>query len=250
MVPLALLAALLGVLIATGVLTLKPQDGDGSNPFKGLLLGPAGVLLTGQDQVELQSEDGRVKVMAPPEFVDSPVILDYEESDLAGTTELPQGYVSTGRVFDLSARPADGGDDPVQFKSKLLITLFLGSNDLALFGGDYSRFSIQHFQEQTQLWDALPTVGDPESTTVTVHAGSLSRFALTVGPSGGKAGSELMAAAEPTETPPTPTPITPTPEPIEENLAKATPIPVLSNCSTNTIPVAGFGSNRRCDGNS
>ncbi len=63
--PLLVLAVLLSVLIMTGVLTLTPSSDNQWNTVTALLLGPAGVLITGKDSVEVQSPDGRVKVSVP-----------------------------------------------------------------------------------------------------------------------------------------------------------------------------------------
>lgn len=181
--PLILLGALLAVLIATGVLDLKPSgDGEGS-VMEALLLGPVGVVITGRDDVELTSADGLVTVSIPAGSVSSPITLNYQESSPAGMPELPSGYVSTGRFFELSATSADDASGPVVFQRMLSIRISIEPGELALFGRDYSRLVIQHFLDRSQTWDALTTIADPITSTVTAQVGSLSRFALTVGPS-------------------------------------------------------------------
>ena len=65
------------------------------------------------------------------------------------------------------------------------MTMVIGPNELALAGNDYSRFFIQHYLNETMSWDVLPTTADLRASTVMAQVGSLSRFALTVGPSRG-----------------------------------------------------------------
>ena len=96
---------------------------------------------------------------------------------------MPSGYVTAGRFFELSATSAGDPGSPVVFQQMLSIKIGVGPNVLALAGNDYSRLSIQHFLDRSQTWDVLSTNADPLTSTVTAQVGSLSRFALTVGPS-------------------------------------------------------------------
>ena len=179
-----LLGTLLAGLIAFGVLSLKPST-DGDGVLNALLLGPVGVVVTGNDDVELRSVDSLLTVVVPAESVTSPITLVYRESGLSEAPGLPLGFISTGRFFELSAQSIDTAAGPVKFQQMISMTMVIGPNELALAGNDYSRFFIQHYLNETMSWDVLPTTADLRASTVMAQVGSLSRFALTVGPSRG-----------------------------------------------------------------
>ncbi len=178
---LPLLGGLLAGLIASGVLPLVSSP-DRGGVVDALFLGPVGVVITGKDTVELRSEDGRVTVAIAAGSVPSPFVLSYQESGPSGTPRLPQGYLSTGRFFELSAQPENAADGPVRFQRMLSITIGIGPHDLTMAGNDYSRFALQHFLEEERSWDILETIPIPFNSTVVAHVNSLSRFALTVAP--------------------------------------------------------------------
>jgi hypothetical protein len=182
--PLILLGTLLAGLIAFGVLSLKPST-DGDGVLNALLLGPVGVVVTGNDDVELRSVDSLLTVVVPAGSVTSPITLVYRESGLSEAPGLPLGFISTGRFFELSAQSIDTAAGPVKFQQMISMTMVIGPNELALAGNDYSRFFIQHYLNETMSWDVLPTTADLRASTVMAQVGSLSRFALTVGPSRG-----------------------------------------------------------------
>lgn len=179
-----LLGTLLAGLIAFGVLSLKPST-DGDGVLNALLLGPVGVVVTGNDDVELRSVDSFLTVVVPAGSVTSPITLVYRESGLSEAPGLPLGFISTGRFFELSAQSIDTAAGPVKFQQMISMTMVIGPNELALAGNDYSRFFIQHYLNETMSWDVLPTTADLRASTVMAQVGSLSRFALTVGPSRG-----------------------------------------------------------------
>lgn len=179
-----LLGTLLAGLIAFGVLSLKPST-DGDGVLNALLLGPVGVVVTGNDDVELRSVDSLLTVVVPAGSVTSPITLVYRESGLSEAPGLPLGFISTGRFFELSAQSIDTAAGPVKFQQMISMTMVIGPNELALAGNDYSRFFIQHYLNETMSWDVLPTTADLRASTVMAQVGSLSRFALTVGPSRG-----------------------------------------------------------------
>lgn len=182
--PLILLGTLLAGLIAFGVLSLKPST-DGDGVLNALLLGPVGLVVTGNDDVELRSVDSLLTVVVPAGSVTSPITLVYRESGLSEAPGLPLGFISTGRFFELSAQSIDTAAGPVKFQQMISMTMVIGPNELALAGNDYSRFFIQHYLNETMSWDVLPTTADLRASTVMAQVGSLSRFALTVGPSRG-----------------------------------------------------------------
>ena len=179
-----LLGTLLAGLIAFGVLSLKPST-DGDGVLNALLLGPVGVVVIGNDDVELRSVDSWLTVVVPAGSVTSPITLVYRESGLSEAPGLPLGFISTGRFFELSAQSTDTAAGPVKFQQMISMTMVIGPNELALAGNDYSRFFIQHYLNETMSWDVLPTTADLRASTVMAQVGSLSRFALTVGPSRG-----------------------------------------------------------------
>ena len=179
-----LLGTLLAGLIAFGVLSLKPST-DGDGVLNALLLGPVGVVVIGNDDVELRSVDSWLTVVVPAGSVTSPITLVYRESGLSEAPGLPLGFISTGRFFELSAQSIDTAAGPVKFQQMISMTMVIGPNELALAGNDYSRFFIQHYLNETMSWDVLPTTADLRASTVMAQVGSLSRFALTVGPSRG-----------------------------------------------------------------
>ena len=181
LVPLLLLGGILAGLIASGVIPLVSSPArDGV--IDALILGSVGVVITGIDDVELVSENGRVTVAIAAGSVSSPVLLRYQELDPSGNIILARGYPSTGRFFELSAQPEVAADGPVTFLPMLAIIVAIGSVDLVLAGNDYSRFALQHYLEQQGTWDVLETIANPSNSTVTAHVSSLSRFALTIGP--------------------------------------------------------------------
>ena len=198
---LILLGTLLAGLIAFGVLSLKPST-DGDGVLNALLLGPVGVVVTGNDDVELRSVDSLLTVVVPAGSVTSPITLVYRESGLSEAPGLPLGFISTGRFFELSAQSIDTAAGPVKFQQMISMTMVIGPNELALAGNDYSRFFIQHYLNETMSWDVLPTTADLRASTVMAQVGSLSRFALTVGPSRGIEQSEPKAGTIPADAAP------------------------------------------------
>jgi|GEM_PF-1632297 hypothetical protein len=222
--PLIILGGLLAGLIASGVLTLKPSSDSGS-VLDALLLGPAGVVITSKDEIELKTADGSVMVAILPGSVSDPIIFDYQESDLSGAPSLPAGYLNTGRVFDLSARSADGSSSPVEFQRMLTITVEIGPQDLELAGADFSRFFIQNFHEDSLAWDVLPTTGDPFASTVATQVGRLSRFVLTVGPSKSVSQPALDG-----------TPFADTPVPAQVQTGPVSPTPEINNPKPGPTP--------------
>ena len=87
LLPLLVLGGVFAGLIAFGVVPLiSSPDRDGV--LDALFLGPVGVLITGNDSVELSSEDGRVAVTIPAGTISTPALLSYQEADLSGTGSL------------------------------------------------------------------------------------------------------------------------------------------------------------------
>ena len=144
-----------------GVLTLTPSLDNRGNTVTALLLGPAGVLITGKDSVEVQSPNRRVKVSVPADSFNEPIILEFQELGKIGSPGLPEDYLSAGRMFDLSARVVDTQESSIVFRPMLTISLDIGPAELAVAGDDFSRFFIQHQHGQTHVWDVLTSTADP-----------------------------------------------------------------------------------------
>ena len=73
--PMALLGGLLAGLVASRVLSLK-QSTNGKGAVEALILGLAGLLITGNDDVKLRSSNGLVTVAVPAGAVSSPATLN------------------------------------------------------------------------------------------------------------------------------------------------------------------------------
>ena len=73
--PMALLGGLLAGLVASRVLSLK-QSTNGKGAVAALILGLAGLLITGNDDVKLRSSNGLVTVAVPAGLVSSPATLN------------------------------------------------------------------------------------------------------------------------------------------------------------------------------
>ena len=73
--PMALLGGLLAGLVASRVLSLK-QSTNGKGAVEALILGLAGLLITGNDDVKLRSSNGLVTVAVPAGSVSSPITLN------------------------------------------------------------------------------------------------------------------------------------------------------------------------------
>jgi len=176
---LVLLGSLLAGLIASGVLPLKTSTDSGKVLYP-YFLGPEGVVITGRDAVKLRSSGGEVVIDISAGSVSSPALLRYQRIIPSGIPSLPQGYLSTGRFFVLSAEPETADGSPVKFQQMLSITVAIEPGDLELAGNDYSRFAIQHFLEQQRYWEVLETTANPPTSTVVAQVDGLSLFALTV----------------------------------------------------------------------
>jgi len=239
-VPLLLLGGLLAGLIVFDVLPLTQTPAVRSTSDR-LVLGPSGIVVTNKDAVELRSQDGRVRVAIAAESISSPVILIYRESGPSGTPSLPQGHLSTGRFFDLSARLENGGG-PVRFRQQISVTVVISPEELASAGGDYLRFYLLHFLEQEHTWEVLPTAADPSTATVVARVGSLSLFALSIGP------PSRGAAPSPTAPNPEPSAAFELPDPAATVIVPPRPIPSpLPPADSNETAVRNTHRRTHCD---
>ena len=94
---------LLAGLVASGVLSLElSTDGKGAN--EALLLCPAGVLITGKNDVKLRSSNGLVTVGGPADSVSSPITLNYHEAGFFGMPVMLQGFTGLGGVRNFVGR--------------------------------------------------------------------------------------------------------------------------------------------------
>jgi hypothetical protein len=126
------------------------------------------------------SPDGNVTVTVPAGAVEAPVDLVYREVSPEGIPELPEGYVASQRVFDLSA---DGGQADSQgtfsFLKPITVSVALDAEDADLAGGVQTNVVIQHFKSGIG-WSSLPTEVDFQTSTALCETDSLSVFALTI----------------------------------------------------------------------
>jgi CSLREA domain-containing protein len=153
--------------------------------------------------------------------------------------KLPDGYIQTERVFDLSVLDELGNkvETATDFQEPLLLTISLTAQDVYNSEGDPSLILIQHYHEE-EGWEVLPTTVDFVTATATASIERLSIFALTV--------KEPEEQPEPTPTPepvaisvPTPTSIptaVPTPTPTPTPTPEATAVPVVALPTEVPIP--------------
>ena len=129
LLPLLVLGGIFAGLIGSGVIPLVSSP-DRSGVVDALFLGSVGVLITGNDDVELVSEDGRVTVAIAAGSVTSPVLLRYQALNQTGNAVLGKGYPAIGRYFELSVRPEKATDGPVRFQPMLSTTIRVYGNEI------------------------------------------------------------------------------------------------------------------------
>ena len=95
--------------------------------------------------------------------------------------KLPDGYIQTERVFDLSVLDELGEkvEAPRDFQEPLQITVGLVAQDVALAEGDPSLIAIQHYHEEDG-WEVLPTTVDFATATATASIETVSYTHLTL----------------------------------------------------------------------
>ena len=278
LLPLVVLGVLLASLIAAGALPLAPSK-DGRAAFKALFLGPAGVVISGENDQKLSSRDGRISIAIPAGTVDTPVLLRYQkadpEADPHGNVPLPEGYSRIGPLFDISVEAMEPAAGPIRFQQIMTIEVAIGSHDLELAGRDYSRLTILHLHGRGPVWQRLSTVAEPSSSTVSAKVDGFRLFALAAAevfpeivalpqattpmppfaetPSPPPTNTAVpaptrivtaMQPASPTPLSPTPTVVAPSPVPTPTVPSMVTPIPtptaVPTVPPTKGIPLHGF----------
>ena len=153
----------------------------------------------------LESPTGDVSVEIPAGGLDQPVEFYYARIEMDTAPALPDGYVQTDRVFDLSTLDEAGErvEALVEFNLPIEMRVDLVAQDVALAGGDASLIVIQHYHPD-EGWEVLPTEAVFATATATSLVERLSIFALTI-----KEPEEVEeeAQAQPVATvPPTSTP--------------------------------------------
>ena len=205
-------AAAAGVLFASGVI----GGGSETSASAGI------VAVSPEAPAQLVSPQGDVIVDISLGSVSDAGQLHYKSVAADAVPQLPEGFIASQKVFDLSLAPAAGSSVTSVFLLKpITITVRLTTGDLSLAGGVESNVVIQHYDDGEDRWASLVTTVDFAASTAQVGVDSLSIFALTIN------------AAEPTPEPaafptplPTPTPIAlPTPLPTPAPLVFPTPLP-------------------------
>ena len=182
---------------------------------------PVGVPVVSIGPAKLVSPQG-VTVEIQTGSVDEDVQLWYQPLFLTQIPQLPEGYVASQKLFDLSVtgaqRPAG---DKFSFVKPITITVGLSAEDAVMANGLESNVVIQHYRDSEAQWISLDTTVDFRSSVARAQVDSLSIFALTIR----EQPATPTPVPLPTATPiPTPTPtVTPTHTPIDT--PTPTPIP-------------------------
>ena len=170
----------------------------------------------------IEAPTGDIAVFIPAGAVSEPTRFYYAKIEEDTAPKLPDGYVKTDRVFDISILDDAGEkiEGPVTFDEPIEVKVGLIAQDVYLSGGDASLIVIQHYHEG-EGWEELPTEVDFPRATATALVSRLSIFALTV--------------KEP-EVEPEPEP-TPTPEPLFIPVPTITPLPLPTVALPAVVPL-------------
>ncbi|MCH8226302.1 MAG: hypothetical protein IIC97_10590, partial [Chloroflexi bacterium] len=168
----AVVAAAVGVLFASGVI------GGGSEPSTSAV---ARVSVAPGVPAQLVSPQGDVIVDLAPDAVSTPAQLVYQPVAADAVPQLPEGYIRSQKVFDLSLVPEAGSSaTSVSILNPITITVRLTTGDLSLAGGVESNVVLQHYNDGDKEWTALDTTVDFTASTARAQVDSLSIFALTI----------------------------------------------------------------------
>ena len=232
---------------------------------------PVFVAVAPEEPAQIVSPLQDVTVYLAAGSVDEAVTLTYQTLSVQAVSALPEGYMPSDVVFDLSVSEEEASPDgSYSFARPITITARLDPDDIAIAGGDESNVVIQHYHDSDAGWTPLPTTADFAAATAQAQVSSLSTFAVSIrtvqatvtlptlptpapevaltavprrGPGRGQTPSlELTPAATatpapaPTATgtpPPTATPL-PSPTPTPEPKAAPTPTPTATRTPTAT----------------
>ena len=269
--------ALVGILFVAGIFTPSSTPALPLEP--GASASAVNTLIIPEAPTQLESPSGQVTIQLGVGAVDIPGLLWYQQLAPDQVAELPEGYLISDKVFDVSiAATKEALVGPTSLIRPITITVRLSTEDAALAGGIDSNVVLQKFQLGDNRWVVLDTTVDFSSSIARAQVNSLSVFALTIKtpkpsdtpgpvliptsapqvalpPTGPVPTSEIGPSPVPTITPevtPTPQPPltkapTPTPTPIPA--PTPTPMPVVTikttSVSRNDSPLglhAGYGS--------
>ncbi|SVC51219.1 uncharacterized protein METZ01_LOCUS304073, partial [marine metagenome] len=187
----------------------------------------------------IEAPTGDVTVTIPAGATAELTRFYYARIEQDTAPRLPDGYIQTERVFDLSVLDPLGEkvDEVVTFREPLELVIDLTAKDVVLSNGDPSLILIQHYHEE-EGWEVLPTEVDFAAGIATALVERLSVFALTV--------KEPVLITLPTPTGiPTATPYptsTPYPTAVPTGVPASTPYPTFTPYPTYTpwpTPVVG-----------
>ena len=153
-----------GVLFAAGVFssTTSPSLAPGPEAAASTVIVP----VIPDEPARLVSAQGDVFVDLAPGSVANAVELRYQQVDDDMVPQLPSGYISSQKVFDLALVPGEGeAEGPASLLKPITITVRLSTGDLSLAGGVASNVVIQHYDDGDSLWTTLPTTVDFTAST-------------------------------------------------------------------------------------
>ena len=141
-----------GAVLVAGLLFSGIVSGSNEAPPSSSLIAAAPVTanpvtLDPSSSARLVFGEGDVIVTVPAGSVESPVELGYQDVTFEDVPGLPEGYLVSSKVFDLSvAGPQVQTGRAYSFLSPITIAVSLGAEEDALAGGVQSNLVIQHFK--------------------------------------------------------------------------------------------------------
>ena len=132
-------------------------------------------------EATLTSPLGEVQLYIEPGSVRSDRTLFYRDVSAWDIPDLPLGFVTTTKVFELSISTDEQSPNhaPSILKPGAL-TISLSDEEIAVAGSDESRVIIHHADSEQAQWTPIPTQVDFASNLAQARIQTLGRFALTV----------------------------------------------------------------------
>ena len=171
--------ALVGILFATGI--LPPSSSPALPLDPGASASAVNTALVPDAPTQLESPSGQVNIQLGVGAVDIAGLLWYQQLVPDQVPELPEGYLISDKVFDVSITGIEGAFvRPTSLLRPITISVRLSAEDAALAGGVDSNVVLQRFQQSDNRWEALDTTVDFRSSIARAQVSSLSIFALTI----------------------------------------------------------------------
>ena len=143
--------------------------------------GPVVVAVAPDASAQIVSPLQDVTVYLGAGSVGEAVSLTYQALTVQDIPPLPEGYVPSDKVFDLSVSEEEASaDGSYSFMKPVSIAVRLDSEDVALARGDESNFVIQQYHASDAAWTPLPTTADFAASVARAQVESLSVFALSI----------------------------------------------------------------------